>query len=289
MLCRSHEAAYIDEPFTPSRAPAWLAEPLPYWFMYITDENEAPYRDAFQRVMSLRYPVLDVLKNTRSAKQLARQAPEIPRSLWYRARRLRPLLKDPLAIFSAEWLASRFGAEVVVMIRHPAAFIGSIKRLNWGFDYEENWLPQDLLMRDLLGHRADQFRGYQGEVDLVGEGIVIWNAIYDVISGYQRRHPDWSFVRYEDLAEAPLKGFEDLYERIGLTWSDRVRRDIGASSGSGNPKEVPVWRRRAVKRDSASAKKTWQVRLSPDEIRRIRTETEEVASRFYSDADWAVG
>lgn len=287
MLCQSREAAYIDEPFTPSRSPAWLAEPLPYWFMYITEENEGTYRAALQRVVDLRYPVWDVLRRTRSLKQLARQAPEIPRSFVFRSRHLRPLFKDPLAIFSAEWLARTFDMDMVVMIRHPAAFISSIKRLNWGFDYERNWLPQELLMRDLLGHRADEYRGYEGEVDLLGEGIVVWNSVYDVVSRYRDRHPEWNFVRYEDLATDPLAGFEGIYKSVGLTWNSEVEQRIAGSSGSSNPKEVPVWRRRAVKRDSASAKKAWLTRLNPQEIERIRAGTDEIANRFYSDADWA--
>jgi hypothetical protein len=287
MLCQSGEAAYVDEPFTPSRSPAWLAEPLPYWFMYVTAENEAPYREPLQRVVDLRYPVVDVMRNTRSLKQLVRQAPEIPRSFMFRRRHLRPLLKDPLALFSSEWLARTFDMDMIVMVRHPAAFISSIKRLNWGFDYEQNWLPQELLMRDLLGHRADEYRGYQGEIDLVGEGIVVWNSIYDVVTRFKERHPEWNFIRYEDLATNPLAGFEDLYGRVGLTWSLEVAERITESSGSSNPKEVPVWRRRAVKRDSASAKKTWLGRLTPQEVERIRIGTDEVAQRFYSDADWA--
>ena len=287
MLCASGEAAYIDEPFTPSRSPAWLAEPLPYWFMYITDDNAAEYREPLERVMELRYPVLNVLRNVRSFKQFARQAPEIPRSIFYRARRMRPLLKDPLAVFSAEWLARTWDMHVLMLIRHPAAFVSSIKRLNWGFDYEVNWLAQDLLMRDLLGHRAAEYQGYQGEIDLVGEGIVIWNSIYDVVAGYQERHPGWTFLRYEDLADDPMAGFETLYRRFDLTWNVRVRERIEASSGEGNPKEVPPSRRRAVKRDSAAAKKTWLTRLSSEEIARVRAGTEAVARHWYGDDDWS--
>jgi hypothetical protein len=286
MLCASGEAAYIDEPFTPTRAPAWLARPFPYWFMYITEENAAQYRERLQRVMDLRYPIWDVIRHSRDARRFVRQLPEIPRSFLYRARRMRPLLKDPLAVFSAEWLATTFDMQVVMMIRHPAAFVSSIKRLNWGFDYEQNWLAQDLLMRDLLGHRAQEYEGYEGEMDLVGEGIVIWNSIYDVVSRYRDRGLDWEFLRYEDLADNPLAGFETLYRKLGLRWDERARRRVAESSGSKNPKEVPPWRRRAVKRDSGAAKKTWLKRLSAGEIERIRSGTEQVAGRFYDDFDW---
>jgi hypothetical protein len=192
-----------------------------------------------------------------------------------------------MALFSAEWLARRFGMDVVVMVRHPAAFVSSIKKLNWGFDYERNWLAQDLLMRDLLGPWADSFRGYQGEVDLVGEGIVMWNAMYDVVRGYRERHPDWHFVKYDDLADDPMAGFRDLYSRLGLRWDDRARAEVERSTSATNVKEVPTWRRRAVRRDSRAAKRTWTQRLMPDEVARVRREVADVASSFYADEEWA--
>lgn len=285
MLCASREAGYVHEPFNPNRSPGWFPEPLPYWFMYLTEENAAPYERALEDLLALRYPLRSLAKS-RSAKQLAQQGPEIARSVAYRVQRRRTLLKDPMALFSAEWLARRFDAEVVVMIRHPAAFVSSIKKLNWGFDYERNWLAQDLLMRDLLGPWADSFRGYQGEVDLVGEGIVMWNAMYDVVRDYRERHPDWHFVKYDDLADDPLTGFGDLYARLGLRWDEGARGEVEKSTRESNVKEVPVWRRRAINRDSRAAKRTWTQRLTPEEVQRVREGVAGVAPSFYADEEW---
>ena len=285
MLCASREAGYVHEPFNPNRSPGWFPEPLPYWFMYLTEENAGPYERSVEDLLAFRYP-LRALSRVRSARQLAQQGPEIARSVAYRVQRRRTLLKDPMALFSAEWLARRFGTEVVVMIRHPAAFVSSIKKLNWGFDYERNWLAQDLLTRDLLRPWAETFRGYQGEVDLVGEGIVMWNAMYDVVRGYRERHPDWHFVKYDDLADDPLSGFGDLYARLGLTWDGRARGEVEKSTRESNVKEVPAWRRRAINRDSRAAKRTWTHRLTPEEVQRVREGVTGVAASFYDDEEW---
>ncbi|MDQ3957660.1 MAG: sulfotransferase [Actinomycetota bacterium] len=286
MLCASREAGYVHEPFNPNRSPGWFPDPLPYWFMYVTEENAAPYEAAVEDLLAFRYPVLASLKRSRRPADLARQVPEIARSTLYRAQRRRTLVKDPMALFSAEWLARRFGMEVVVMIRHPAAFVGSIKKLNWGFDYERNWLAHELLMRDHLAVRAESFGGYEGEVDLVGEGIVMWNAMYDLVARYRERHPEWHFVRYEDLARDPVPGFRDLYGALGLRWDDDVRAKIERSSSAANVKEVPRWRRRATKRDSRAAARTWARRLTPAEVYRIRTEVADVAGAYYDESDW---
>ena len=116
MLCQSREAAYIHEPFCPNRSPGWLTQPMPYWFMYVTPENEWPYLKPVERVLSFQYPIASLV-SSRSLKDIARQAPEILRAIPARARSRRPLLKDPFALFSTEWLADRCRVRPVVMIR----------------------------------------------------------------------------------------------------------------------------------------------------------------------------
>ena len=281
MLCQSGEAAYLHEPFCPNRSPGWLTQPLPYWYMYISDDNASAYEAEVARVLQLRYPVTRSLAASRSVKDVARQVPEIGRSFAYRLRRLRPLLKDPFALFSSEWLADRFAVLPIIMIRKPVAFVSSIKRLNWGFDYEQNWLAQTPLMRDHLGPHEDSFRGYKGEVDLVGEGIVMWNVIYGFVAKLRERRPEFLYVVYEDLAADPLPRFEALYSQTNLRWDEQVRARIGAFSDSANPKDVSARNRRAIKRDSSAASETWRTRLTPEEIDRVTQATTATASLFY--------
>src|SRR3712207_6933054 len=38
------------------------------------------------------------------------------------------------------------------------------------------------------------------------------------------RHPEWHFVNYDDLADDPLRGFRDLYAKVGLSWDERAKR-----------------------------------------------------------------
>ena len=42
----------------------------------------------------------------------------------------RLVIKDPISALSSDWLARNFALEVVVLVRHPAAFAASLKRLN---------------------------------------------------------------------------------------------------------------------------------------------------------------
>lgn len=281
MLTLSGETGYMHEPFNPRRVPGWSGHRIPYWFLYITEENERHYLDVVEDVLAFRYPALSNLRHVLSPRGAALYGPDLLRSVRYRVRGPRPLLKDPIALFSAPWLADRFDAQVVVMIRHPAAFVSSIKRLGWHFRFR-SWLAQEALLRDRLEPFHDAMhRCWAGEGDVIEQGIVMWNAMHHVIDGYRKDHPEWRFVRHEDISAAPVEGFRDLYRYLGLRWDEKVEAGIVEHSAADNPAETR--RHGAVKRDSAAQVDLWKTRLSDDEIERIRKGTAEIAARFYPD------
>jgi hypothetical protein len=285
MLTLAPGLAYVHEPFNVGRWPGWMRSRLPHWYLYVCEENEGAYAPLLQDVLRFRYPIRNIV-GARHPRQVGRMLAEWPRSVWYRSRGMRPVLKDPIALLSAEWLARRFGAEVVVMIRHPAAFAGSLKRLGWGFDFK-NWADQPLFLRDLAGPYERQIRDYAShERDLIDQSVLMWNVIHHVVRGYRERHPEWIFLRHEDLAEEPVAGFRRLYGRLGLPWDQGVEDAIARSSTGRWRGEVPRVLHRTVHRDSRSARWTWLRRLSREERERIRAGTADVAGDFYSDEDW---
>lgn len=287
MLCMSGEAGYIHEPFNPDRKPGWAGGQVPLWFTYVTHENESRYAPIIDDAVRFRYPLRRNLAFVRNARSARLMALDLPPSLVCRLKRPRPLLKDPIALFSAEWLAGRYGAQVVVMIRHPAAFAASLKALNWHFKFK-GWLAQPALLRDWLHPwEADMRRCLAENVDVVEEAIVMWSAMHHVVRELQARNPAWTFVRHEDLAAHPLEGFRSLYESLDLVYSPRVARRIEAHSRPG--KLAGGGRHHtSVRRDSRAATTTWRQRLTRDEIRRVREGVEGVAPYFYGDEDWGL-
>lgn len=289
MLCLSGEAGYITEPFNRNYQPGWIVERLPHQSLYINGDNARLYRPVVDQVMRMRYPIFRNLTQVRSARQIGRVARDYGRSVSHRIRKVRPLIKDPYALFSAEWLAATYGMDVVITIRHPAGFVSSIKKLNWKRDFR-HWAEQDLLLRDLLSKYADRIHDYArrgDEVDIIDRAILMWNAYYRVVEGFRREHPDWSFVRYDDLAEEPIAGFRSLYAALGLTWSPETEEGIAKHSDAGNVKDVSGSQSpHTIKRSSRAAKWTWADRLSAEEIARVRQGTAEVAAHFFDDSDW---
>lgn len=285
MLAASPNVGYVHEPFNVHRWPNWVPVRLPHVYMYVCGENEHLYERSIEDVLAFRYPVRNITAAP-DLRHVAQSAVEFPLSLFYRLRRMRPLLKDPIALMSAEWLAERFGMQTVVMIRHPAAFASSLKRLSWRFDFQ-NWRDQPLLRRDLIGPFDGPIEEFAArEHDIVDQAILMWNVLHHVIAGYEERHPEWSFVRHEDLSEEPLKGFRELFDELDLAWDQFAEEAIVRSSTDVSRKEVPTYLHRTVRRDSRAARWTWLSRLTQEEQDRVREGTAEVAARWYGEGDW---
>lgn len=285
-LCQSDELDYVHEPFNSSLWPRLLEVRLGGHYTYVSEENEARYLPSVRRLLENRFPLGAQITEVRSARDAARLTRDFGRSVARRARRRRLLVKDPIALFATEWMVERFDLLVVVMIRHPAAFASSIKRLGWGFDFRY-WLEQELLMRDHLGpfrHELERFAA--SPQDLIDQAVLLWRIFYSYVDHLRESHPELNFVRYEDLAQEPVAGFATLYPALGLHFDEKVAARVAAFSAEGNVAEVATTDRGPTRRDSKAAMWTWTSRLSAEEVERVRAGVEDVSPRFYGEDSW---
>jgi len=195
-------------------------------------------------------------------------------------------MKDPIALLSAEWLAATFDMDVMVLIRHPAAFVSSLLKLNWRHPFD-HFTRQPLLMRDLMHPFTDEIeRAEAGIGDGLDHGALLWKLLHHVILGYRKHHSTWLFHRHEDLSLNPIHEFEQLFLALDLPFGDRPRRVIQKHTGTGNPSDPldPG----SMRRNSARNTLNWQRRLTPSQVERIRTAVEDVSCHFYTDSDWEV-
>jgi Sulfotransferase family len=278
---------YIWEPFSRLHRQGTLAIPWQHWFPYVCEENAAPYVAAIERSLAFEYQTAAELRTVRKVKDVGRMARDRHRWARYRRRRAAPLYKDPIAVYSAEWLAGRFDMDVVCIVRHPCAFAASIKRLHWAYTRRfGDVLAQPLLMRDFLSGYEDELREFSAhEQDIVDQGALLWSIQTEAILRHRDRHrDDWTFVRLEDLSRAPVERFGEIYARLGLVWDEGVEALVRSTSDASNPAEAS--RPDSVRRDSAAHITNWKRRLTEDEVARVRTKTERLWTRFYSEADW---
>lgn len=286
MLAAGGEAGYISEPLNVLHRPGVLQLSIQHWYTYICAENEAGYLPGLYQLLRYRYHIGAEIRSLRSRKDLLRMGRDGSIFLRGRLQKQRPLLKDPFAVFSAPWFSDRLGCRVVITLRHPAAFASSLKRLAWSFDFN-HLLDQPLLMRDWL----EPYRGAMEAIrktpdDVIGQSSLLWHLIYQVVSQLQEKYPHFQVVRHEDLSLDPLEGFRHLYDALELEFSPRAQRMIQQSSSSDNPKEASKESIYAVRLDSRANLNNWKRRLSPQEIARTRSLTEELAAHYYPEQTW---
>jgi hypothetical protein len=286
MLAANPQAAYISEPLNVLHRPGVLRAPVQYWYAYICPENEADYLPAFQETLRFRYHLLTEILSLRSLKDVGRMGRDAGIFLKGRLRRQRPLFKDPFAVFSAPWFASRLGCRVVVTVRHPAAFASSLKRLDWPFDFT-HLLSQPLLMRaELEPYREAMQQLVASPPDVIEQASLLWRLVYQAVARYCDQFPQFQVVRHEDLSLDPVASFQRLYVGLGLEFTPRVQQAILASSGSENPGELSRRKVHSVRLDSLKNLTNWKRRLNAEEIARVRHHTEETASLFYPEISW---
>ncbi len=286
MLAAGPQTAYVSEPLNVLHRRGVLNVPVEHWYTYICDQNEKGYLEGYQNLLKLKYNLGPELASLRSRKDWLRMGRDL--AVFWRGRlaQARPLLKDPFAVFSLEWFAKRLGCQVVVTVRHPAAFASSLKRLGWPFDFAD-LLAQPLLMQAWLEpFRADMEAMQHSPQDLLGQAALLWKMIYVVVSQEKDRLPNIQVVKHEDLSLDPTGGFRTLYEALGLAYTSQIEKTILNSSSSENPSELSRSQVHSVRLDSRQNIQNWKKRLSSPEIERIRLETGEIAAAYYSDAEW---
>jgi hypothetical protein len=284
MLDASERVGYVNEPFNLSYSPGTFRVPVDHWYIYVTPENEHRFLPKLQEALEFRYPLARELRRCRGRTDLHHTLKS-----WrdFRAARgLRPLVKEPHAVFSAGWFVERLGSDVVVTVRHPAAVVASWKRLDWSFDFA-NLLDQPALVSDRLEpFEAAMRAALAPEQDLVDRVALLWRIIYSLVAEDRERYPKLHVVRQEDLSLHPVDGYASLYEALGLPFTREAAAAVAASSSSENPKETQVESPHETWIDSRANLESWRPRLSADELRRIQEITEEAAARYYPGLEW---
>lgn len=167
-------------------------------------------RRVTRAVFALPRPVRDPLLKV-AARGLGATAP----------RRSHVVVSSVMAHFSVEWIHERFHPSVVVLQRDPLNIASSWLRLNVGaFDVHTRPAIVERHLRPLGVEPPPQ--------DASTLAMVGWwiGALATQLGSLLDRHPDWILATHEDLCEAAEPGFRDLYQRLGLTWTEETETHL---------------------------------------------------------------
>lgn len=268
---------YVHEPFNIDMDRPY--SPFTYWFEYMNENStEAHEKEVLKYLRSFLKPTPKIIVKNFLQIHSVKDFGQFVQG-FIGIKKNRTVIKDPIAVMSAEWIYRELNADVVAVIRHPAAFVASLKVKGWEFDFN-NWASQSDLMKDYLSGFETEINQYtKDQPDLIDGGILLYRCIYYVISEYQKKYDsEWYFVRHEDLSRNPVSEYEKLFEHLNIEFSASVKDEI--------IKTTTASKKGDLKRDAVKNIHTWKNRLSDEEIERIRNGCKDVWSLYYTEEDW---
>ncbi|MCI0563825.1 MAG: sulfotransferase, partial [Nitrososphaera sp.] len=178
ILAASSEVGLIYEPFNiTSNRPGVCNHKFENWFQYLSSSDHSPYRHVFDQTLSFKYSIRNEISALKTLRDVGRMARDWGKFSYYRFSHKRPVIKDPIALLSAPWLYNEFQCQVVLLVRHPAAFASSLKRLNWPFNFKY-LLNQNALMNDYLGDYREEIEVFKDPSDVIGQAALLWKVLY---------------------------------------------------------------------------------------------------------------
>jgi hypothetical protein len=276
ILSRAPRARLVHEPFNLTMVSEGRNFDPGVWYRYIHDGNADQFRAGVSRTLETLPYHHDLSCGSPSLRQQLRSR----LAFAIRSRRDRVIYKDPLAFFSAPWLHSEFGMIPVVMIRHPAAFVSSVKLKNWRFDFANFTGQPDLLDGPLAPWREQIEAAAHTPPELGAHAILLWNCIYGTALRYRETHPHWIYRTHEEMSLDHTREFARLFKALGLTFGPAQQQALEETSGTHNPSEQTE---QQFRRNSRANIDNWKTRLAPAEIDVILKATEDVRAQFYDE------
>lgn len=173
-------------------------------------------------------------------------------------------IKVVLGWGATEWIAREFDPRVVVVWRHPLNMVPAWQDRGW-----PKLRPSGAVSERLEGTAVWPPPAEEGTIRAIA-----WRVCAESVRLLEMvdRHKDWMLVSHEKQCLDPPAGFRELFARLDLDWSDRVRQRLEASDRPGKDY--------ATNRIAADEPLRWRSRLDrteQDDVRAIIDRFEEVS------------
>lgn len=195
------------------------------------------------------------------------------------------VIKDPTGTLLTEYLYIHFDVKPVVVIRHPASFVASLRRANWWPDPSKIF-DQPALLEDYFSGQLPAW--YNPNLDDIELAAAHWRLLTQVILNQSKKYSDWNLVTLEALSDNPVDEFRTLYQKLKLPWSSTIERKIINTTQVKGKAEVKNNLIQDFKRDSSKIFELRLKSLTPEERRKIFDITKDVALEFYPEESFGI-
>ena len=274
VLSQRGDYQYIHEPFNLLNK-EYFETPLNYWFEYVG--NNPSRKEVFAEYVKNFYRPNPRFYINKGIYKAVTTYP--PMKSLFLSKKKAKIIKDPIALFSANFFHETLGFKILVTIRHPAAFVNSLIQTKWSHDFSHFTNQIDLMNRLPENLRSEiEKMSQNGHTDIADQGILLWNLTHWQIFQYQKEFKDWIFLKHEDLSADPIVKFKEICSQLGLPYTEKMEAYVLKSSTASGTK--------GKNRDSRQNIKKWARTMDHSLIAKIRTKTENFAQPFYQEADW---
>lgn len=194
------------------------------------------------------------------------------------SKRPRFLLKDPIALLSAGWLYERYSLHVICMTRNPLAFVSSLKKQGWDFDFR-NILNQKEMVDQFFPHYRGAMKSALETSNFAERASLLWNVLNTMILYYRKQYPEWFFTTHEEAVMNPLVMFKKMFAYTGVPLPRDIESYIDkTTTAEKNDRSVT---HRYKPRNAKSTIMEWQERLTEAEIQLVSKNTSTVCKEIY--------
>jgi hypothetical protein len=198
-------------------------------------------------------------------------------------KRPRILVKEVAAFLAAEWVAARWDPQMVVLFRHPGAYVASVRRM----DHPARELARLRLICADAALREDHIHNLAAPLSRIDDpmqaSIATWAIRTRVALAALARHPDWLRLHYEDIARDPVPAFRAIYAQLALSWTNQVAEQIRGKTSMQAAGQFSTGRVSQQRIDA------WRADLTADEIAGLQRVLDLFELPVYSSPeDWVI-
>jgi hypothetical protein len=171
------------------------------------------------------------------------------------------IVKSVYSALAVEWIAARFEAQVLIVLRDLLNLVSSWVALDWlGPPGVDELAGSDPALQRTLGR-------LHGVPPLPADGSPVARLAWFLalltlsLEATAQAHPEWHVVLHEDLCARPADHFRALAARLGLSWSAATEAVLAATDRPGSGF--------AIERVASSLPDAWRSRLTRGQVAEI--------------------
>jgi FkbM family methyltransferase len=278
---------FIYEPFNPQSPPGMAQPHFQHLYYYVDGGTFPEYETAAKNLLKGKFPAFGGKKSPiKSRLSLLRKSFGIAKAK-HEGKKF--LIKSSEAMLWSEYFMRHLETQVLMIVRHPCAFVASCERMEWGFDLN-NLIIQDSLYQKFISAEI----GFS-ECDVAGispriiQNTWLWLVLYKYALFLKKftyeNDKELLLVNHEDLCNEPIQCFKNIFSFLNLDFSPNTQRNLLRET-TGDIVVTDTGIQHYFTRNSKKTAVSWKNVLDRKTIDWIQSVTKNVANEFYANESW---